>query len=393
MGILRQTKGLFFFAALGGACLLISCFGNMPDTFDRIDANKLRVIGVVIGPQPEVSPGDTVTATAYFGGNEVLSLSDFKMAHWYTWGTNGIAFTDIYPVTPLNQPAGLPDSAKFAFIVKPDVFIGRWTYGGFPHSTVDSISRLFMKGGDSVAAMISSLSDSQKISLGNSIDKMVLPATLVFTAHSANGTALDVGTQFTIKYHTGLPGVTPPNNNPDISWVGVCKVPDRYAFGFNFFDPSSSADFTLTYLFNKSNPALCDSVVDVDTGFAYFLVADNGISTKTGPAGGTIADTARDAITDVNGNRIFETYNYKWFYQNVNNVTDQNDSLMEIDDNGSACIEMKPPYNTTMKTFRAWVAAYDQINGQQTRPRGMCVRAVHGIFRFSPQYIKVMGGQ
>jgi hypothetical protein len=99
-----------------------------------------------------------------------------------------------------------------------------------------------------------------------------------------------------------------------------------------------------------------------------------------------------DVIVDENGNRIFETYNYKWFYQNVNNVTDQDDSLMQIDDNGSACIEMKPPDNTEMRTFRAWAATYDQIEGQWTRPRGMCVRAVRGVFRFSSAYIKEMGG-
>jgi hypothetical protein len=366
---------------------MISCFGNMPDTFNRIDENKLRVIGVVIGPRPEVSPGDTVIATACFGGNEVVSVSDFRLTHAYTWGSNGIAYIDIYPVTLLGQPAGLPDSAKFSFIIKPDVFIGRQTYGNVTQSTVDSISMLFSQSGDSVAAMIASLSDSQKTALGKIVEKMVLPAVLIFTARSANGTVLDVAAQFTIKYHTGLPATTPPNNNPDISWVGICQVPDRYAFGFDFFDPSSSGKFTMTYLYNKNNPGLCDSVVDVDTGYTYFLVADNGISAAIDSAGRVVADTAMDAITDETGNRIFETYDFKWFYQNVNNVSDHDDTLMQIDDNGSACIEMKPPGLTTMTTFRAWVAAYDQIPSQWTRPRGMCVRAVHGVFRFSSAYI------
>jgi hypothetical protein len=306
---------------------------------------------------------------------------------------NGITFTDIYPVTLLDQPVGLPDSAKFSFIIKPDVFIGRQPYDSMAQSTVDSISRLFMQTKDSIEKTISSLSDSQKTVLGKILEKMVLPAGLIFTAHSANGTALEVGARFTIKYHARLPGTMLPNNNPDISWVGICKVPDRYAFGFNFFDPSNSGKCTLTYLFNRNNPVICDSIIDVDTGYAYFLVADNGISTNTDSIGGAIADTAMDAIVDENGSRIFETYNYKWFYQNVNNVTDQDDSLMQIDDNGSACIEMKPPDNTEMKAFRTWVVTYDQIERQWTRPRGMCVRPVHGLFRFSSQYINVMSGQ
>ena len=251
MGILKSTKGFFSFGTLCCACVLISCFGNMPDTFNRIDANKLRVIGVVIGPKPEVSPGDTVIATAYFGGNEVVSISDVKLTHGYVWGTNGVAFTDIYPVSLVSQPAGLPDSAKFSFVVKPDVFIGRQPYDSMPQATVDSISRLFMQSSDSVAAMLSAMSDSQKIAFGKLIEKLVLPAGLIFTAHSANGTDLAVAAQFTIKYHAGLPGITPANSNPDISWVGICKVPDRYAFGFNFFDPTSAGKFTLTYLFSS----------------------------------------------------------------------------------------------------------------------------------------------
>lgn len=384
MGILRLTKCFILLSALCGVCSLLSCIGAMPDTFSRIDANKLRVIGVVIGPRPEVSPGDTVTASAYFGGNEVTSINDIKVVYRYVWGINEIAYTDVDPITPLKTPVGLPDSARISFIIKPDVFRERQPYDSIPQSTIDSISELFMHPKDSVAAMLSSLSDSQKTAFGDIIEKMVLPAMLMFTAHSANGTALSAAAQFTIKYHVNLPAITPPNNNPDISWVGVCKVPDRFAFGFNYFDPSSAGNYSMTYLYNKNNPALCDSIVDVDTGYAYFLACDNGIS---------ITDTTMDAITDKNGNRIFETYTYKWFYQNVNNLPDQDDSLMQIDDNGSACIEMKPPGNTAMKNFRAWVACYDQINGQRMRPRGMCVRAVKGAFRFSPQYIKMKSGE
>ena len=54
---------------------------------------------------------------------------------------------------------------------------------------------------------------------------------------------------------------------------------------------------------------------------------------------------------------------------------------------------MKPPGLTEMKTFRVWAATYDQIANQWMRPRGMCVRAVHGTFRFSAQYIKEKGGK
>lgn len=119
-------------------------------------------------------------------------------------------------------------------------------------------------------------------------------------------------------------------------------------------------------------------------------MADNGISTGIDSTGGTTSDSSLDAIIDGNGNRIFETYNYKWFYQNVSSVSNPNDTLMPIDDNGSACIEMKPPDNTDMTIFRVWVMSYDQLGNQLTRPRGMCVREMRGVFNYSERYKKTM---
>lgn len=343
----------------------------MPDTFNRVDANKLRVIGVVIGPNPEVSPGDTVTATAYFGGNGVVSISDVKLAHQLVWGTDGMSVMDSYPVTVLSQPIGLPDSAEFSFVISPDVFIGRHPYDSIAQSTVDSMAKLLSRPKDSVTAILSSMSDSQKTAFADIIEKMVLPTGLIFTARSANGTALEVAAQFTIKYHFGLSGITPPNVNPNISWVGIAAVHSGDALGFNFYDPANVGKYTMTYLFNKNNPALCDSVIDIDTGFAYFLASDSGISKINLP-----------------GDSLTESYSYKWFYQNVNVVSADDSSLMQIDDNGSACIEMKPPDNTAMKTFRAWVVAYNRIENEPMDPLGMCVRGVQGTFRFSSAYQK-----
>ena len=220
---------------------------------------------------------------------------------------------------------------------------------------------------------------------------MVLPAWVMFTARSENGTSLDVVAQFTINYKAALPGITPPHSNPDIAWVGICAVPDRFALGFDFF--AGSGHYKMIYLYNKNHPTLCDSVIDVDTGYAYFLVSDNAVAATIDSAGQALTNIPWDTIRDNNGNMIAETYAYKWFYQNIDNVTDQDDSLMQIDDNESACIEMKPPDNIAMKRFRAWVAVYDQNGSQWRRPRGMCVRAVSGIFRFSPEYIRMESGQ
>lgn len=364
--------------------VFLSCI-TMTSTFDRVDTNKLRVIGVVFSPKPDVAPGDTITVTAYFGGNKVVSVSDFKLAYNYFWSMSGITFKDPHTITLLTQPKGLPDSAQISFVINPDVFIGRQGLDSVPQHTVDSISRLFSLSKDSLQSVLSISTTQQRDTLGKYIERMTLPTSLLFTAHSENGTDLPIVAGFTIKYHAPLPGVVPPNNNPDITWLAVCKVPSNYAMGFSPYDPTFQGKFTMTYLYNKNNPALCDSNVDIDTGYAYFLAADNEVVRN-----GASIDSLRDTMTDSKGNFYRETYNYEWFYQNVDMVTDFEDSLMNIDNSTSSYIEMKPAYNTAMKHFRVWVAVYDQIANIWWRPRGMCVRGVKGVFRFSDAYIRKM---
>jgi hypothetical protein len=391
MGILTKNRANVFIVVASGMCGFFSCMVDMPDTFARIDAYKLRVVGVTVSPRPEVSPGDTVTITAYFGGNEVVSISDIKVCHDMIGAMDGSAYKDAYQVSPISPPRGLPDSAKFSFVVKKDVFIGRQGYDSIAQSTSDSIAGLFMHPKDSVDAMVSALSDSDKSILGTMTNKMVLPAILLFTARSANGSVLSVLSRFAIKYHPDLPGITPPNNNPDISWVGVCKVPDAYALGFSPFDPESKGKFTMTYLYNKNNPAVCDSIVVVDTGLAYFLVTDNGISQRVDSLGTTHFDTLWESLINPDGSRQFETYLYHWFYQNVDVISDDS---MAIDAGTSASVEMKPPLNRGMKRFRVWaVASDDGMSNQRMRPRGTCVRSLHGEFNFTDAYKEWIAGQ
>jgi hypothetical protein len=364
--------------------VIFSCI-NMTTTFDRVDANKLRVIGAVFSPNPQVAPGDTVTVTVYFGGNEVVSVSDFKLVHKFNRTMSEYRYLNPYSITLLTQPKGLPDSAQFSFAIKPDVFIEKMDSNWVSKEIVDSISRLFMLNKDSLLAKLSNLSLEQQDTLGATVNSISLPAYLLFTAYSANGTVLPIQAAFTIKYHPQLPMISPVNNNPDISWLAVYKVPSNYAMNFSPNEPSLSGKFTTTYLYNKSNPSICDSNVAIDTGYAYFLAADDGVVRN-----GSSIDTLRDTSTDWNGNRIRETYNYKWFYQNVDMVTDYEDSLMNIDNSTSSYIEMKPAYNTEMKHFKVWVAVYDELEDRWWWPRGMCVRGVKGVFRFSNAYINRM---
>jgi hypothetical protein len=348
---------------------------SLPDsfTFERIDSHKLRVIGVTVLPRPEVSPGDTVRVIAYFGGNPVVSVEDIKISHTLFWGTDGWACPDAYPLTVLKAPSGLPDSAEFSFVVNRDVFIGRGETPRLSQTTIDSVARLFMGAADSVSAAVSSLSDDEKNRLGAVLDAMELPAVLTFNARSENGKTLPVLTRLTYKYHSDLPGIRLPVENAEIRWAGICKVPDADALGFWPFDPASVGKFAFTYLYNKNNPALCDSVIVVDTGYAYFLVADNGRAGSLDSAALRSGDSSQTS-----------TYAFHWFYESPNDAAKE--SMTTAGGSGSS-IEMRPPTDSDRKNFRIWVTVSRNENTWGAYPSGTSVRRLCGEFKFTEAYV------
>jgi hypothetical protein len=363
---------------------MISCTFNQP-LFERIEENRLRVIGVTIGPRPGVSPGDTVTATAYFAGNPVVKVDDFKIANFLIWGTDGPIPDDEYPITPIDSLKGLPDSVRFSFVIKDDVFLGHKNYSGLPQTTTDSIASIFIKNKTDISSYLSGLSAKDLDSLGKMVNAMLLPASLFLTAHAANGNSLKIRSDMPIKYRVPLPGISPINNNPSVHWVGICKVPRQYAYGFSLDAPDLKNKYTLTYLYNSDAPSIVDGIIDIDTGYSYFLAADNSIYSSVDSQGTVHSDTAWDTFIDKNGNTQYETYNYMWFYQNLDSANNDEDSLMLIDNGKSPLIEMRPPLEPIMTHFKICLCVY----GIWNRPRGETVRMVNGVFRYSEAYKKL----
>jgi hypothetical protein len=370
---------------------MISCTNFNAPLFERIDDNKLRVIGVSIGPHPEVSPGDTVTATAYFAGNPVVSVDAFSIAHSILWASDGTIPSDDYTITPINYISGLPDSIRFSFVVNSDVFIGRRNFSSLSQAKSDSVANIFIKNKTDLSTYLSGLPAKDLDSLKIFADKMVLPAFLLFTAHSASGTSLKIKTDFSIKYHVPDLGTASALSNPSIHWVGICKVPSQYALGFSLDSINLNNNHVITYLYNSDTPSLVDSIIDVDTGYSYFLAADNGVYSSIDSNSMTRSDTAWDTIIDRNGVSQYATYNYMWFYQNLEYNAENADTLMLIDNNESALVEMRPPRLTSIHRFRVCLCVYDQFPGIWNRPRGETVRMANGVFRYSDAYIKKYG--
>jgi len=384
----RLCKRYLRFAAAATA-LTFSCAQYSSD-FNRIDGNKLRVIGVSYLPRPDVAPGDTVTARVYFTGNKVVQVDKFSMAFNGYGDRDGTIF-DEKPLAIIATESWLPDSFQYTFILPDSVFLKHRSW--FLDSTAsDSMARLMIRPKDSVVAFVTSLPQTEQSGLVDRIKKLSLGSVTFCTATAENGTSLRVLSNFSVRYNSRYREFFPVNNNPSISWIAAYTVPRSVAMSFDPFNLTAAGSAHKTYLFNAQYPDSVDTTVVIDTGYSYFFAADNGVRMRLDSAGKIISDTLSDIISMSDG-PVRESYSYKWFFQNRDPVTDYLDSMLVIDDQASGpVIEFKPPMAVKMAHFKLWTAVFDQADNLNADwPRGMGVKAVSGIFRFTDAYKKEMG--
>lgn len=384
----RICKRYWKFAAAATA-LTFSCAQYSSD-FNRIDENKLRVIGVSYLPCPDVAPGDTVTARVYFAGNKVVRVDKFSMAFNGYYDRDGTVF-DEKPLAITGTESWLPDSFQYTFVLPDSVFLKHRSWL-LDSAASDSMARLMLRPKDSVVAFVTSLPQADQNSLVDRIKKLSLGSVTFCTAIAENGTSLRVMSSFSVRYNSRYREFFSVNNNPSISWIAAYAVPRSKAMSFDPFNPESASSAHKTYLFNAQNPDSVDTTIVVDTGYSYFFAADNGMHMRLDSTGTIISDTLSDIISMSDG-PVRESYSYKWFFQNCDPVTDYLDSMLVIDDQASGpFIEFKPPMAVTMSHFKLWAAAYDWAdNFSIDWPRGIGVKGVSGAFRFTEAYKNKMG--
>ena len=90
---MNQNRLAFLFQTIAICVLLTISFCSVYSSdFYRIENTKLRILGVRHFPNPDVAPGDTVTARIYFAGSPVVNVDNFTISFKSIYGVNGISY-------------------------------------------------------------------------------------------------------------------------------------------------------------------------------------------------------------------------------------------------------------------------------------------------------------
>ena len=393
MGVLMDKKmSRYLLYVAVAAAGVVSCIENT-SVFNRIEENKLRVIGVSYLPRPDVAPGDTVTARVYFAGNSVTGVDGFSCTY-NGYGDRERVLFDEKPLSVIGTTSWLPDSFEYRFVLSDSVLIEHRSYD-LDSLESDSLARLMAQPSDSVFAYILTLSEADQGALLDRVNKLSRAMATFCTAHSENGAALRILGTLCVRYHSRYPDYLPVNNNPAVSWIAAYAVPRSAAMGFSPYDTGCDTAIRKTYLYNARYPESVASTIVIDTGYSYFFATDNGIVTSADSDGTPAADTVRDLDVGRDGTSERESYACKWFFRNLDHASEDYDSLLVIDDNASGSfIEFRPPLAIGMRHFNLWAAVYDETGSfYYYRPRGMGVKGVSGMFEYTDAYRKSVAWQ
>jgi hypothetical protein len=361
------------------------------DRFERIENDKLRIIGVRYEGATEFAPGDTVKGRAYFAGNTITSVGDFSIAYVHQYDKY-----DIYPdekkITLLDSTLWFPDSMQFRYVIPKDVFLKEKIQGITDTAVLvklSTIAELVKLYGDSALPAISEDTLNYLISV---ISNLYARPSIFFYANSINGTTLKVRSEFTIRYTPLFPHFLPVNNNPKIKWLAIYKVPSSLAVDFNPHSPKLNDSTTITYLYNEYYPDSVSDTVVIDKGYSYYLACNQGIDFHFGPQGDTVKDTTCDFVSSLENadSLVAEEYNYKWFFQNQDDLDEVQDSLLVLmtENSGPGYVKIKTPVFAEMTHFKVWVVVNDNFSGLYSRSRGYAVGTGDGIFKFTEEYKK-----
>ncbi len=371
--------------------LFLSCAEY--DRFERIENDKLRVIGVSFEGAAEYAPGDTVKGKAYFAGNTVVSAGDFSIAYVHQYDKNNI-YPDEQTIDLLDTTLWLPDSMQFRYVIPKDVFLTKKVQGLQDTVMIRKLYQLASSVSQFGDTLLPPVSEDSLAQLIVAVNSLYAKPSLFFYANSANGTRLKVRSEITIRYNSLFPDYLPVNHNPVINWIAIYKVPASRSESFSPHDPDITGRSSVTYLYNTFFPDTVADTIVIDTGYSYFLACNQGIDFHLSANGDTIRDTTCDLITLPGDNEetIPEEYNYQWLFQNLDDIDEVKDSLLVLlyGNTGPGTIEIKPPVNTAMQRFKVWVVVNDFISGMYSRPKGFAVGSGEGVFKYTDEYKKRM---
>ncbi len=384
-------KTIVRFLLLLGFLLTVLC--TEFDWFERIENDRLRVIGVTYAPSADFAPGDTLVGKVYFAGDTVSSVDNFSIAYRHQYDKNDI-FPDERKIALIDSTLWFPDSMQFRYKIPEDVFMKEYLQGGADSNRVKSVYDQVTALKQGGPALMQTIGEDSLEKLASAINRIYAQPSIFFHAKSVNGVDLKVRSEIIIRYNSLFSGYLPINHNPVIKWIGIYKVPAKKSKTFspdsNRIEPDSNC--SLTYLYNEYDSLNISDTVAIDTGYDYFLTCTDGIDLRVDGNGDTVGDTTCDMIeTGADFPSIVpEIYNYEWFFQNVDDIDEVKDSLLmfSYENSGPGYIQLKLPVFTAMKHFKIWVVIHDEAPGQWNRPQGYAVRSVEGVFKYTDAYSK-----
>ncbi|HEX2959725.1 MAG TPA: hypothetical protein VHO70_23010 [Chitinispirillaceae bacterium] len=378
------------FIVLSGLFLIVVSCAEY-DRFERIENDKLRIIAVKYDGAAEFAPGDTATGKVYFAGNAIASVGDFSIAYVHQYNKNNI-FPDEQKIDLLDTTLWFPDSMQFRYIIPNDVFLTKKVYGLEDTAMIRKLHSLATLVSVYDDTLLPPVSEDTLEQLMVAVNSLYAQPSLFFYANSVNGTRLKVRSEFVIRYNSLFPNYLPVNNNPQVKWMAIYRVPSNSSENFYPHNPDITEKTTVTYLYNEYNPESVADTIVIDTGYTYYLACNQGIDFHLSASGDTVGDTTCDFITIPGDTTLTvpEEYSYEWFFQNLDDIDDIQDSLLVLltENSGSGTIEIKAPVNTAMKRFKIWVVVHDFVTGMYSRPKGFAVGTGEGVFKYTDEYKK-----
>ncbi|NLD91071.1 MAG: hypothetical protein GX639_00235 [Fibrobacter sp.] len=362
--------------------LLISCIEF--DTFERIEDDKPRVIGVQHEPKADFAPGDTVITKIFFAGDTVMSISNFSLAYKHEYDRNH-TFPDERTISVLDTTLWLPDSAQFRFVIPADVFQKEHFFGTSDTSLVNELVTLITTHPDPENVILANQSNGTYLKYYTLISQLYARPNIFFHAQSIHGADLKIKTDFVIRYNSKFPLLFPINTNPSIKWIGIYKVKDGISSTFHPNNPDYKGKFELFYLYNAISPEKQTDTISIEKNYSYFISSNSQIDFSVQPNGDTLKDTVCDFI-EIDTLSIPEPFNYKYFFQNLDKTNEEPDSLLMIDENNSNIVKLNPPVYKSMKHFKIWLVLYDSYDAEWNRPRGCDIQSVKGVFKYGDGY-------
>ena len=328
--------------------ILLCCIPEMPE-FERINNERLRVLAVIFTPGPEVAPGDTVTAKAYFAGKQAAGVDNFKVSYSRTASDS---FIDHSALNIIKVKHWFPDSVELSFKVSESLFITDKNETGIPS---DAIRAVHAASGDSAGC--EQLEDNFGKDIAHQmIDALFKESALFFTIHSEDGTTLKVQSRFMARYTPRFKKCVPVNNNPEPSKIFFYSVAED---SVKDFDPTSSVfkgKFTAQMIYNPDTLLNTAETLHVVKGCSYFLIADS---------------VKADTYTNNLGKEKNEIIKYSYFYE-IDDGMRNSDSIITKATPTSPIAEFRISEITGQCLIKIWLVTHDDCN-DAIRPKGFAL--------------------